>query len=100
MSAAGCSNIRPTVRNCSLRDVYVVSAFDNEWFDKTSAVQLQHRLTHAARSAALMEVRLGTNPQDIALPPWLLGSNDGMFDAAPRLLFGFAAHSIPTATAS
>jgi len=69
------------------REVFVVSAFDSQWFDKTSAVQLQHRLTHAAKTAGLMEVRLGTNPQEIALPPWLLGSNDGMFDAAPRLLF-------------
>jgi predicted GIY-YIG superfamily endonuclease len=69
------------------REIFVVSAFDPQWFDKTSAVQLQHRLTHAARSAGLMEVRLGTNPQDIMLPPWLLGSNDAMFDAVPRLLF-------------
>ncbi len=69
------------------REIFVVSAFDPQWFDKTSAVQLQHRLTHAARSAGLMEVRLGTNPQDIVLPPWLLSSNDAMFDAVPRLLF-------------
>jgi predicted GIY-YIG superfamily endonuclease len=69
------------------RDVYVVSAFDPEWFDKTSAVQLQHRLIHSAKSAGLMEVRLGANPQDLLLPRWLAGSNNGMFDAVPRLLF-------------
>jgi predicted GIY-YIG superfamily endonuclease len=69
------------------REVFVVSTFDSEWFDKTSAVQLQHRLTHNAKTAGLVEVRLGTNPQDIALPTWLLDSNDSMFDAAPQLLF-------------
>ncbi len=69
------------------REVYVISAFDDEWFDKSSAVQLQHRLTSDAKKAGLMELRLGVNPQDIGLPRWLLGSNDEMFSVVPRLLF-------------
>jgi predicted GIY-YIG superfamily endonuclease len=69
------------------REVFVISAFDTEWFDKASAIQLQHRLTHLAKASGLVELRLGANPQDIALSSWLLGTNDGMFDAAPRLLF-------------
>jgi predicted GIY-YIG superfamily endonuclease len=69
------------------REVFVVSAFDEQWFDKTSAIQLQHRVTHAAREAGLMEVRLGVNPQNIGLARWLLGSNDEMFDPVPQLLF-------------
>jgi len=68
------------------REAFIVSAFDPDWFDKTSAIQLQHYLTHAAKAARLMEVRLGTNPQNIALTQWQLGSH-GMFDIVPRLLF-------------
>ena len=69
------------------REVFVISAFDEQWFDKTSAIQLQHRLTHKAREAGLVEVRLGVNPQNISMARWLLGSNDEMFDPVPQLLF-------------
>ena len=56
------------------REVYVISAFDEDWFDKTAAIQLQHRLTYAAKEeAGPMELRIGVNPQGIALPRWLHG---------------------------
>jgi predicted GIY-YIG superfamily endonuclease len=41
------------------REVFVISAFDTEWFDKASAIQLQHRLTHLAKASGLVELRLG-----------------------------------------
>lgn len=69
------------------RDVFVVSGFDDRWFDKTAAVHFQYALTQAAEAARLATLLKGTNPQSLDLPPWRLTTFRRLIGDAERLLF-------------
>lgn len=69
------------------REVFVVSGFDDRWFDKTAAVYFQYRLTKAAEAARFVEVTKGINPRVMDLPHWRLATLNRIVDDAERLLF-------------
>lgn len=69
------------------REVYVISGYMSAWFDKTTAIYLQHRLTHSALQAGLVDIIMGTSPQVLELPNHKRASLDHVVEHAERLLF-------------
>lgn len=70
-----------------VREVFVLSASDDRWFDKTVAMYFQYALTHAAQDAGLIAVQKGVNPRVMDLPPWRLATLTRIAEDAERLLY-------------
>jgi hypothetical protein len=68
-------------------EVFIVSAFDDQQFDKTAAIYFQHRLTGAAEALGVVRVMKGTSPQAIVLPHSRVTALNRAIDDAQRLLF-------------
>ncbi|AMA56832.1 hypothetical protein BCCGELA001_11640 [Bradyrhizobium sp. CCGE-LA001] len=69
------------------REVYVISGYLSAWFDKTTAIYLQYRLTHSALQAGLVDIMMGMRPQVLELPNHKRASLDHVVEHAERLLF-------------
>ena len=66
-AGGGSPSIRPSPKAFA-REVYVILGYLSAWFDKTTAIYLQYRLTHSALQAGLVDIMMGTSPQVLELP--------------------------------
>lgn len=68
-------------------EIFVISGYQRAWFDKTTAIYLQYRLTAIAERVGLVDVIKGVNPQVLELPSHKRASLDQFVEHAERLLF-------------
>jgi hypothetical protein len=69
------------------REVFVVAAFNERWFDKIPAIYLQYYLTNTAETAGFVRVLKGASPRMIDLPAWRRAPLERIGQDAERLLF-------------
>ena len=69
------------------REAYVISGGGNASFDKTAALYLQHRLTHAAETAGLVQVQKERSATLVDLPAWRCAPLDRIVEDGKRVLY-------------
>jgi hypothetical protein len=82
------------------REAYVISGGGNASFDKTAAIYLQHRLTHAAETAGLVQVQKGNSATLVDLPAWRCAPLDRIVADGKRVLYDAGCRAFDSSCAS